>query len=123
MSNELPLAATGAVTSATAAPLLGSGVPRGAGDASMPVQPVIPVIGPVASGDPLRRATEQVVAAMPGANSFKFSFDKQSGMTIVEVYNQSTGQLVRQIPTEEIVRIAQLMRQDEAHPQVIDLIA
>jgi flagellar protein FlaG len=64
-----------------------------------------------------------VVAAMPGSNSFSFNFDKQSGMTIVKVFNSQTGELVRQIPTEEVVRIAQLMRQEESQKQLLDVTA
>lgn len=87
----------------------------------------VPAVAPVAPApaatDVLQRAAQQVVAAMPGANTFSFSFDKQSGMTIVKVFNSQTGELVRQIPTEEVVRIAQLMRQDEAQKQLLDVTA
>jgi flagellar protein FlaG len=38
-----------------------------------------------------------------------FDFDKRTGMTIVQIVNRSTGELVRQIPTEEVVRIAQYL--------------
>ena len=74
-----------------------------------------PVVSHAASGtDVLARAAQRVVDAMQqGGNGFRFSFDKQSGMTIVRVINRATGELVRQIPSEEIVHIAQLLRQDE----------
>jgi flagellar protein FlaG len=48
--------------------------------------------------------------------SLSFQFDKQTGMTIVHVYNTATGEVVRQIPTAEIVRIAQYF--DQQHPMV-----
>jgi flagellar protein FlaG len=82
-----------------------------------------PIAAASAATDVLQQAARQVVAAMPGRNQFSFNFDKSTGMTIVRVYNADTGELVRQIPSEEIVRIAQLMRQEEARPGVVDLTA
>jgi flagellar protein FlaG len=95
----------------------------GSARGAVTVNAVPPVAHAGAAADVLQRAAQQVVAAMPGTNSFSFSFDKQSGMTIVKVFNSQTGQLVRQIPTEEVVRIAQLMRQDEAQQQLLDVTA
>jgi hypothetical protein len=83
--------------------------------------PELHVAGSGGTGaDVLHSAARQVVAALPGDNSFAFQFDKQTGMTIVKVYNKATGELVRQIPTEEIVRIAQILRQEEQQP-VLDV--
>jgi flagellar protein FlaG len=48
--------------------------------------------------------------------SLQFQVDKQTGMTIVHVYNDATGEIVRQIPTEEVVRIAQYF--DQQYPIV-----
>jgi flagellar protein FlaG len=73
-------------------------------------------------GDVLARAAQRVVDSIGGGNSFNFAFDKQTGMTIVKVYNKATGELVRQIPTEEVVRIAQLLSQEE-HKPVLDITA
>lgn len=39
----------------------------------------------------------------------RFSVDKGTGMTIVQIYNRTSGEMVRQIPTEEVVRIAQFL--------------
>ena len=38
-----------------------------------------------------------------------FVYDKSTGLTIVQIVNRSSGELVRQIPTEEVVRIAQYL--------------
>jgi flagellar protein FlaG len=38
-----------------------------------------------------------------------FMFDQSTGMTIVRIVNRASGELVRQIPTEEVVRIAQYL--------------
>jgi flagellar protein FlaG len=37
----------------------------------------------------------------------EFSVDQATGMTIVRIVNRASGEVVRQIPTEEVVRIAQ----------------
>jgi flagellar protein FlaG len=67
-----------------------------------------------AAPDILQSAAQRVVAAMGnGGVSFDFTIDKQSGMTIVRIFNKATGELVRQIPSEEAVHVAQLLRQDE----------
>ncbi len=80
---------------ASAVPLFGAG----------PAQPAT---------DVLQRAAQHVTAAMgSGGVSFSFIIDKQSGMTIVKIFNKDTGELVRQIPSEEVVHVAQLLRQDE----------
>ena len=83
--------------------------------------PTVPVLGSrpavrheAAVDDVLQRAARRVVEAMQeGGVSFKFTIDKQSGMTIVRIFNKATGELVRQIPSEEAVHVAALLRQDE----------
>ena len=45
-------------------------------------------------------------------HSMKFTVDQATGMTIVRIYNSASGELVRQVPSEEIVRIAALLRED-----------
>lgn len=108
---------------ATQVPAIGNAALALPGAGTPPVPAVVPVALPAPTDNVLQKAARQVVGAMPGRNTFDFSFDKPTGMTIVKVYNSDTGQLVRQIPTEEVVRIAQLMRQEEAHPQVLDVTA
>jgi len=44
----------------------------------------------------------------------QFTVDKATGMTIVRIYNSASGELVRQVPSEEIVHVAELLRQDSA---------
>lgn len=50
----------------------------------------------------------------------KFMVDKVTGKTIVRIYNRASGELVRQIPSEEVVRIAELLRRETA-TSVIDV--
>jgi flagellar protein FlaG len=89
----------------------------GAAAAGQPVPAPLPGSRPdrqPAAPDVLERAAQRVVAAMAnGGVSFDFTIDKQSGLTIVRIYNKGTGELVRQIPSEEAVHVAQLLRQDE----------
>jgi flagellar protein FlaG len=40
------------------------------------------------------------------ASDLQFSVDKQSGDTVVKVVDSSTGDVIRQIPTEEVLNIA-----------------
>lgn len=112
--------ATQALPAAPAATLLAA---QAGGVGGNTVNAVAPVGQSRAPADALQSAARQVVSSLPGRNQFSFAFDRSTGMTIVKVYNADTGELVRQIPTEEIVRIAQLMRQEEAHPNVVDVTA
>ena len=41
--------------------------------------------------------------------SLEFSVDKSTGQTIVKVIDQSSGKVVRQIPPEYVVRLAQTL--------------
>ena len=107
-----PLAATGR----SAAPplrLLGSGSDDAAAGNAVP--------HPAATApDVLNRAAQRVADALGSGNSFRFAVDRQTGIMIVRVINRATGELVRQIPTEEVVHIAQLLQQDE-HLPVLDV--
>jgi flagellar protein FlaG len=47
-----------------------------------------------------------------------FSVDQSTGMTIVQIVNRASGELVRQIPTEEVVRIAQFLNAQTAFVNV-----
>ncbi len=49
-------------------------------------------------------ATSKVAKAM--VNSLEFSVDEQTGKTIVRVVDGGTQQLIRQIPSEEMLAIA-----------------
>ncbi len=94
------------------------GAPTGPTPGQQVPSPPLPGSRPSApaAGDVLQQAAQRVVAAMQnGGISFNFTIDKQSGMTIVRIFNKSTGELVRQIPSEEAVHVAQLLRQDEQH--------
>ena len=50
--------------------------------------------------DDIRRAVE------PAAHSLNFSIDQESGKTVVRVIDSATQELVRQIPSEEVMSIS-----------------
>ena len=62
-------------------------------------------------------STDAVVAAAKQIESFlrrtdsslEFQVDSATGQTVVTVRNTATGEVVRQIPSEEVLRIAQRM--------------
>lgn len=45
--------------------------------------------------------------------SLNFSLDESSGITVISVYDASTQELIRQIPSEEAVSLAQKLNQEE----------
>lgn len=55
--------------------------------------------------DELNDAMEQV------GTSLTFSVDKDTGRTVVKVVDRKTGEIVRQIPSEEMVRLSQRIAQ------------
>ncbi|SCK16325.1 flagellar protein FlaG [Vogesella sp. LIG4] len=60
-----------------------------------------------ASDEELRKAVEKVSAAMQSyGRSLNFSIDKDSGMQVVKVIDTQTNQVVRQMPSEDMLRIA-----------------
>lgn len=42
------------------------------------------------------------------SRSLEFSVDSDSGRTVISVRDGSTGELIRQIPNEEVLRLAQM---------------
>lgn len=119
MSNEFSSGASftapaaGRATSAPPPRLLGTGDATGAADIGTPHSSEAP-------RDMLSRAAQRIADSLGGGNSFDFSVDRQTGMTIVRVISKATGELVRQIPSDEVVHIAQLLSQDEQH-QLLDV--
>lgn len=92
---------------------------RPAAPAADPAPVPVPVASPHVP-DPeeqARAAAQQLQEFLQQAgHDMKFNVDKSTGMTIVRIYNSATGELVRQIPSEEVVRIAALLREDAGHP-------
>jgi flagellar protein FlaG len=54
--------------------------------------------------------------------TMEHSVDHVTGMTIVRIYSSASGELVRQIPTEEIVHLAEVLREESRH-STLDVMA
>ena len=66
-----------------------------------------PAAGAAASRDDLTAAVKKINDSMPAsAQSLQFSIDEDSKDIVVKVIDQSTKEVVRQIPTEEALEIA-----------------
>jgi flagellar protein FlaG len=56
----------------------------------------------------VRQAARQLETFMESMNRYlEFRIDQDSGRTVVTVKDKTTGDVVRQIPTEEVLRLAQ----------------
>lgn len=61
----------------------------------------------VPSAGELQKALEDVAKAVaPMAQSLQFSVDKDLGRTVVKVLDTETNEVIRQIPSEEVVAIS-----------------
>ncbi|MFC4308551.1 flagellar protein FlaG [Steroidobacter flavus] len=59
------------------------------------------------SADDVKRAAQQLEAHMQSLNRYlEFRIDQESGRTVVTVKDKATGETIRQIPSEEIMRLA-----------------
>ncbi|MFC3532001.1 flagellar protein FlaG [Vogesella facilis] len=60
-----------------------------------------------ASDDELRKAVEKVSSAMQAyGRELNFSIDEDSGIQVVKVMDTSNDEVIRQFPSEEVLRIA-----------------
>jgi flagellar protein FlaG len=62
----------------------------------------------------LEKLVQQVRQAVhPMAQNLLFSVDKDSGRTVVKVVDANTNELIRQIPSEEVLAISQALEKLE----------
>jgi flagellar protein FlaG len=64
---------------------------------------------PKAATDPkeLKRMTEELQRRVGGANAqIQFSVDESTGISVVKVTDRMTHEVIRQIPSEEVLQIA-----------------
>jgi flagellar protein FlaG len=61
----------------------------------------------------LQKAVDQANTAIKskGSNELRFSIDKDSGVSIVKIVDQKTGETLRQIPSQEMLEIAKSIDQ------------
>lgn len=60
------------------------------------------------SREQIKQAVEEMRKSISqvASNNLQFSIDDETGQTIVRVTDQKTGELIRQIPSEELVELA-----------------
>jgi flagellar protein FlaG len=59
------------------------------------------------SAEEVQHAARQIEAFMRNMNRYlEFRVDQDSGRTVVTVRDKTTGEVVRQIPSEEVLRLA-----------------
>ena len=64
------------------------------------------------SADKVKEVVEQLNNHAQAVNrDLLFSVDDDSGKTVIKVINSETAELVRQIPSEEVLRLAQTIRE------------
>lgn len=73
-------------------------------------RPVAEARAPAAAGPESDAALREAIAAISRAataldNSVQLSVDSDSGRTVVRVVDSETGQLIRQIPSEEVLSL------------------
>lgn len=91
----------------------GTNAPSTGGSSSAPLSPAARVIDAIGAVQPALASSEdlrEVVAAADRAvkslhNAVQLSLDSHSGQPIVRVVDTETGQLIRQIPTEEVLEL------------------
>lgn len=65
-----------------------------------------------ATQDELQSAVDKVQEFVsPKARGIEFSIDKESGTTVVKVVDRETDEIIRQIPSEEMLELAKALDQ------------
>jgi len=87
--------------------------PARSAHAPVPAQPAT-AADPPDPAQQVRDAAQQLHAFLQqSGHEMKFTVDPASGKTIVRIYNTASGELLQQIPSEVIVRIAAILRAEE----------
>ena len=72
------------------------------------------------SAEDVKRAARQLETFMQSMNRYlEFRVDQDSGRTVVTVKDKTTGETIRQIPSEEVMRLAQNLG-GTAHTGLLD---
>lgn len=70
----------------------------------------VPAVSPAEERQRVKQAVEQVNKAVPSfSRNLQFSVDEDTNRNIVRVVDTSTGDVIRQIPSEEILEIAKAL--------------
>jgi len=126
-SQGTPIEQIAAVTAPTgqvgSVPAVAANAP---GSTRIPKQPASPAPAPVASNGPdaatLTLAVKDINAQLlTDGETLQLSVDSQSGKTIVVVRDAQTGNVVRQVPTEQVLRLASALRNEGNSSVLLDL--
>lgn len=93
--------ATETVASPAAGPTAATGKPREVRSTDVQAPAAAP-----SNEDVLKALDEVREAVKPVAQSLHFSLDKDTGQTVVKVMDTETNEMIRQIPSEDILKIA-----------------
>jgi flagellar protein FlaG len=101
-------------TATPSASVVASGTEKAAAPVSQPAVPNVPAPAPVTApdlGEEVMRAVAKQIESYLKANGrdLQFSVDQATGRTVITVRDSSTGEVVRQIPDAEALRIAQAL--------------
>lgn len=108
IASQIPAPPAPTVAAGTAA-ATGALPARGAPAKAESSRPV-PAATPAEQQQQLEAAVKAVQEfTQPMANSLEFSLDDESGRTIVKVVDTSTDEVIRQIPSEEMLEIARAL--------------
>jgi len=92
-------------------------VPLPAARTGADVQPVKPNIQPVelpSSANDVKAAVEQINKALLQSNrSLEFSIDERTQALVIKVKDNETGELIRQLPSDSALEIAQAIAQNQ----------
>lgn len=107
---------TDSMQTATSLPAGSDGAPKVRGNVPAPdTSPTPQSSGPAAGGVDSKQLDAALAklrqAAQVSSSDLNFSVDKETGKTIIRVTDQSTGQLIRQIPSQELIDIAKSIDQ------------
>ena len=106
------------VVSAVVAPATVDRAPRVAARPDLAAVPALPAAVPAVSSANLERATAQIESYVRSSGrDLQFRVDDESGRVVVSVRDSETGELIRQIPNEEVLRIAHAIEQRDTRQQ------
>lgn len=64
----------------------------------------------------VEKAVQQIQAYLGASQrQLDFSFDKASGQTVIKVINPNSGEVVRQIPAEDVLKMAAALNRNGFH--------
>ena len=72
--------------------------------------PEAPAAGAASEAPSLEESVKRINARLAGVNRvLRLRVDAASGLTIAEIRNSTTGQVLQQIPSSDIVRLAEML--------------